>query len=151
MIIHPEIIVTPDLPTIKFKQPRDQVDLDVELPKILHTQGWGCGTYFHIQFVNHEKTKLLASATFVVSEETESIHTSDNQYNPVTKTIFTRSATRIGDWWEKSKNPSENISEKISAKVKWNPGKKVHQVIEDGKIIYENADKEQALKVAEAA
>lgn len=148
MIIHPEITVTPDLPTIKFKEPREQVDLDVELPKILHTQGWGCGTYFHVQFLNHEKTKLLGSATFVVSEETESIVTSDNQYNPVTKTIFSRKAEMIGRWWEKS---DENINEKINAEVKWNPGKKVHQVIEDGKVIYENADKEQAIKVAEAA
>ena len=89
MIIYPEILVTPDHPTIKFKQPREQVNLDVELPKILHAQGWGCGTYFHVQFLDHDKAKLLASALYVVTEEVETLVTSDaNPYQPVTKTVF---------------------------------------------------------------
>ena len=99
MVIYPEIQVTPDSPTIKFSQPRDQVDLSKELPRILHAQGWGCGTYFNVQFLNHEKTKLLACARFVVTEEVETLQTSDNQYQPMTKTVFSRRAEQISDWW----------------------------------------------------
>lgn len=100
MIIYPEIIVTPDNPTIKFSQPRDQIDLSKELPRILHAQGWGCGTYFNIQFLNHEKTKLLACGRFVVTEQVETTQTSDaNLYQPMTKTVFSRCAEQIGDWW----------------------------------------------------
>ena len=99
-MIYPEIQVTPDSPTIKFSQPRDQVDLSKELPRILHAQGWGCGTYFNVQFLNHEKTKLLACARFVVTEEVETIQTSDaNPYQPITKTVFSRTAEQIDEWW----------------------------------------------------
>lgn len=100
MVIYPEIQVTPDCPTIKFSQPRDQIDLTKELPRILHAQGWGCGTYFNVQFLNHEKTKLLSCGRFVVSEEIESLQTSDaNHYQPMTRTVFSRVAMQIGDWW----------------------------------------------------
>lgn len=100
MLIYPDIMSTPDCPTIKFNQPREQIDLHKELPRILHAQGWGCGTLFNIMFLNHEKTKLLACGRFVVSEEVETIQTNDaNPYQPMTKTVFSRVAMQIGDWW----------------------------------------------------
>lgn len=108
MVIYPEIIVTPDTPTIKFHQPREQVDLNKELPRILHAQGWGCGTYFNVQFISHDKTKLLACAKFVVAEEVETLHTSDNQYQPMTKTVFSRRAERITDWWPPTRDSVMN-------------------------------------------
>ena len=119
MVIFPEIIVTPDSPTVKFYQPREKVNLDQELPRILASQGWGCGTYFNVQFLNHEKTKLLACARFVVSEESESVRTSSaDPYQPVTKTVFSRKADQIGDWWvpesadeEPAKSPPASADE----------------------------------------
>jgi len=106
MATYPEVLVTPDTPTIKFNTPREQVDLDKELPRILHAQGWGCGTYFNVQFLNHEKTKVISCARFVVVEVSESAETSDaNPYQPITKTVFTRQAEQIGDWWTKQSVP----------------------------------------------
>ena len=105
MLIYPDIQATPDCPTIKFSQPREQIDLNKELPRILHAQGWGCGTLFNIMFLNHEKTKLLSCGRFVVSEEVESLQTNDaNPYQPMTRTVFSRVAMQIGDWW-----PSEQV------------------------------------------
>lgn len=104
MVVHPEVIVTPDTPTVRFREPREHIDLDKELPRLLHAQGWSCGTYFNVQFLNHEKTKLLACARFVVTEETESVQTSDaNPYQPMTKTVFSRKAEQIGEWWTTQK------------------------------------------------
>ena len=104
MLIYPDIQATPDSPTIKFYQPRDQIDLNKELPRILHTQGWGCGTYFNVQFLNHEKTKLLSCGRFVVSEEVETLQTNDaNPYQPMTRTVFSRRAEQIGEWWPEPK------------------------------------------------
>ncbi len=37
-----------------------------------------------------------------------------------------------------------------SPKVKWNPGKKVHQVLKGNEVIYENSDKTKAQAVAAA-
>src|SRR6266849_4735255 len=144
MIINPEIIVTPDLPTIKFREPRDQINLDVELPKILHRQGWGCGTYFNIQFMNHERNELLACALYVVTKETEGLHTSDNPYQPMTKTIYTREAKQVGEWWINSEPVKTGSMVAI-----WNPGKKMHQVKIGDKVVYETPDKDLAHKVAD--
>jgi hypothetical protein len=141
MLIHPEIIVAPDRPTVKFREPREQVNLEAEIPKILHVQGWGVGTYFNVQFISHDRTKLLSAALFVVTQETEGLHTSDHPYQPVTKVIYTRKASLVGGWWEGEKT-SRN------ATVTWNPGKKLHQVKEGGEVIYETADKELAHQVA---
>ncbi len=151
MVIHPEVVVTPDLPTIKFREPRDQVDLDVELPRILHAQGWGCGTYFHVQFLSYDRTKLLASANFVVSEEVEKLYTSEaNPYQPITKTVFSRKAEIIGNWWTCSlEGETVNVvADGSKPVVKWNPGLKVHQVKLGDKVIYSSKDKDEALKVA---
>lgn len=113
MVIYPEVLVTPDTPTVKFCQPFDKVDLSKELPRILNVQGWGCGTYFNVQFLNHEKTKLLASGRFVVTEEAEAVQTNDaNPYQPLTKTVCTRSAQQLGEWWL-AKVPVE--TEKLTA------------------------------------
>ena len=150
MIIHPEVIVTPDCPTVRFRESKAQVDLDIEIPRILHSQGWGCGTYFNVQFMNHEKTKLLSSATFVVSERQEVSHTNEsNPYQPMTKTLSKRKAEIIGDWisFGEEEKPKKETNQ---AQIHWNPGKKVHQLKIDDEVIYENADKEQVLKVAGA-
>lgn len=151
MIIHPDIFTTPDLPTIRFKEPRDQVDLDIELPKILHSQGWGCGTYFHIQFLSHDKTELLASAKYVVTQENENMHTSDeNPYQPVTKMVFNRKAERIGEWDLFGLAALEGESVKTvddgMPKISWNPGKQLHQAKIGDEVVYENNDENLVLE-----
>lgn len=159
MIIHPEIFITPDRPVIQFRLPKEQVNLDVELPKILYRQGWGCGTYFHIQFVNHERNKVFSQAQFMVTEVVESLHTTDNEYNPNTKTIYVRKWTQIGPWFpteDTRRSGSELVKsiDKDAMRIKWNPGLKKFQVIVDGKSVFENADKtqvEEFLKTSKAA
>ena len=100
MKIHPEVIVTPDCPTVVLREPIEVIDLNVEIPKILGMQGWGIGTYFNIQFITHDRTKLIASGKFVVTTEAEVMHTSNaDSYQPVTKPITTRKAMQIGDWF----------------------------------------------------
>ena len=100
MVIQPEVFVTPDRPVVRFREPREKVDLGNELPKVIHAQGWGIGTYFHVQFIDHDRTTLIASAEFLVTEVKEGLHTSEaNPYQPVTKTIFMRKFEQIGQWW----------------------------------------------------
>ena len=155
MVIHPEIIVTPDCPTIKFRQPKENVDLDIQISKILNVQGWSCGTYFNVQFISHDKTKLMASARYVVTEELEFLHVNEsNPMQTMTKAVTTRKAKQIGDWFYP--NPLE-VEESVQieppvgpATVNWNPGKKMHQVIIDGGVIFESKNKQEAVGVANA-
>jgi len=155
MRIHPEVIVTPDCPTVMFREPREKVDLEVEIPKILASQGWGLGTYFNIQFVNHDRTKLVASGKFIVESDTESLHTANPEgYQPITKTISYRKAGQIGGWYQPEglREPVKIMNEGTFEKVlKWNPGKKVHQVLLGDKVLYENKDKVMAENYRDAA
>jgi len=155
MIINPELTVTPDTPTVRFREPRENINLDIELPKILHTQGWGCGTYFNVQFISHDRTKLLAAARYVVTEETDRISTStDNPYQPITKTAYTRKAEQISDWFitqpgeaaqdEAALDVPEDIGG-IEMKHFWNPGKKMHQAKIGDNVVYESKDKQEVL------
>jgi hypothetical protein len=55
---------------------------------------------------------------FVVTEEVETVHTNDNQYNPLTKTVWNRKAEQIYelDWAAKKGNVVpvvENLEEPI--------------------------------------
>ncbi len=99
MIIQPNIF-TPDRPVVQYKEPSTLVDLDVELPKILTRQGWAVGTFFHIQFFNHEMTKLISYGLYMVVESTPYLDTSEaNPYQPMTRTGFRQKAEQVGDWW----------------------------------------------------
>lgn len=77
MIIKPNIIITPDCPTVVFREPKEKINLDEELPKILRYQGWGCGTYFNVQFI--DSGELLSCARFVVSFEKNEMVTVETQ------------------------------------------------------------------------
>jgi hypothetical protein len=141
MKIHPQVIVSPDRPTVIFREPFDKVDLAVEIPKVINRELWGCGTYFNVQFVSHDRSKLLYSGMFVVTEELETIAVNeDDPYQPVTRSRARRKAACVGDWW---------VGEK--SEVQWNAGLKVHQVRAGGKVIFESPDKEQAKAMARSA
>ena len=118
MVIHPEVLVTPDRPIVCFREQRENVDLSVELPKVLHSQGWGLGTHFNVQFISHDRAMLLASAEFLVTDVRESIHTSEaNPYQPMTKMVFARKYKQIGDWWV-AKTEDKASEEKPQAPAK---------------------------------
>jgi hypothetical protein len=100
MIIKPEIYVTPDRPIVRIRESRENVDLAVELPKVLATQGWGLGTSFDVQFITHDRTELLACAGFLVVGESEDIRTIDVSANQtITKAVITRKFAQITPWW----------------------------------------------------
>lgn len=138
MIIHPEVFVTPDCPTIRFRESHENIDLDKELPKILHTQGWGCGTYFHVQFMNHEKTQLLSSCLYVVDSDKEELQINEsNPYSPSTRTVHKCTASPAG----KLITFNKKLNKKAVAEAKWNPDKKVHEVIVNGETIFDDLEK----------
>lgn len=145
MIVHPDVVVTPDTPTVRIRESEDNVELDKEIPKILHSQGWGCGIIFNLQFISHDRTQLLKMGQFVVTEEIETLHTTDNPYNPMSQTLIQRKYSQIGDW--KIFNNVEEIKIDGPAEVKWNPGKKVFQIKVKDEVVFETENKEEAEKV----
>lgn len=112
MIIVPKVFVTPDRPIVRFKQPKDHFDIDKEIHRVLNAQGWGLGTYFSVQFVNHDETELISQAEYVVSKDTEDFQTkNDNQYNPSSKTVHVREFIPVGG---NDSNASQAISTLIN-------------------------------------
>jgi len=146
MKINPEVFTTPDRPIIRLREFKGNVDLDDAISKIIHAQGWGAGTYFSVQFMNHERTKIFSTAEFMVTQDDESIVTlNPDSRNPNTKMVSKLKAERLGDWHNTSfideRDPKNKTVEKIDAEVKWNPGVKKHQVIQGGEVIFESDDK----------
>jgi len=147
MIIHPDISVTPDRPRVQFREPREVFDLNKALKGVLHGQGWVCGTYFHVQYVNREKTTLYSSALFVVTEESDALVTSDdNPYSPMTKTIHTRQAEIVGEWWysemgKELRDAPKPEPEVLEPKLGYDNKAKLHQVRLGDEILFENAYK----------
>ena len=139
MIIHPEIIVTPDCPTVIFREPREKIDLPAVLGNVLKTQGWGLGTYFNVQFVDHDRKRLLSMGRFVVSEIEEKLQTSEaNPYQPITRGVILHKCVQLGEWWQAKKE----------REAKWNPGKKGYDIFQGGVVVATVKDKERAHAVA---
>lgn len=153
MITQPFIYSTPDCPTVQFRDAPEMVDLDKEIPKILHGQGWGCGTIFHVQFVSHNRDKLVKMAKFIVTEDTETLSTNeDNVYQPLTRTVNLRKAEMIGDWWPDENAPTVEVEKELVIEtpaepvLKWNPGKQLHQVIQGTRVVFESPEKLHAVR-----
>lgn len=147
MIIRPEISVTPDCPTVKFREASETINLDIEIPKLLVTQGWLLGTVFIVQFINSERTKLIKAARFMVVAEDDSLNVANPEgYQPMTKTIYTREAKQMEAWFWPGGEPS--AAEKV---VKWNAGKKKFEVLQDTKVVFSDADKVKAEAFRDAA
>lgn len=115
MAINAKVSGELECPRIRFNVPMEQVNLDSELLRIMNNNGWRLGTYFDVQFLNHDETKLMACGRFVVSEEIETLQTNDaNPYQPMTKTVFSRVAVQIGEWWPETKQEVEMVEFKFN-------------------------------------
>lgn len=100
MIVRPEVFTTPDSPTVRFREPPENVDLSVEIPKLLTTQGWGIGTIFSVQFIDHKRENLIKIARFVVSGEVSSLQTfNPESQQPMTRQVQTRQVRQMEDWF----------------------------------------------------
>jgi len=158
MIIHADVSGTPDCPTFSFRQPISEVNLDTEIPKILKEWGWSLGTYFNVQFIKDDRTKLIASGRFIVTEEVNAVHTANAEsYSPNTREITSHKFMQIGDWfYPKGLQQLEDkkvdiVSDGLASAVRWNPGKKVHEVVVGGVVVFADADKDKVLKFRDAA
>ena len=141
MIIHPDTNNTPDRPIVKFREPKELMDFEVELGRVMKGQGWELGTRFTIQFINHEKTELLSTAEFVVSEVTEKFITNDdNPYAPTSKNVYVYRASKTSDWWysEKGIELRDAEPEVLEMKLAYDKTTKLHQVRLGTDIMFEN-------------
>ena len=146
--MRPEIFTTPDCPTVKFREGSELVDLNAEMPRILMSQGWGLGTIFVVQFTNHERTKLIKMARFIVDFEDSTIQTfNPDSQQPMTKMVETRTAKQIETWIYPNGAPVD-ISTKL---VKWNFGNKVYEVRLGENVLFSSASKKEAEKFRDAA
>jgi len=148
MIIRPDIFTTPDCPTVKFREEPENINLAIEIPRLLTNQGWGLGTIFSIQFVNHEKTKLIKVARFIVTAEDETLQTfNPDSDRPMTKLVQGRSAKQMEAWFYPDSAPVAGAGRT----VKWNFGSKTHDVMQGEKILFSGKTKEEAEAFRDAA
>lgn len=142
MNIRPAIYATPDRPVVVFREPRELVDLDRELPLLLKNQGWHVGLYFNVQFVSHDRTELLATAQFVVTSVREALVTTNaNPDQPITSAVSARRYERITEWLFFG-------GRKVHGKAVWNVGRGGYVIEVDGEEVGFEKDKETAQRIA---
>ena len=155
-IIRPVISTTPDSPIVTFREDPKNINLDIEIPKLLVSQGggWELGTIFSVRFVNHERTKLIKVARFIVTLEDSSIQTfNPDSPQPMTKLVEAREVRQIENWFYPEGVPLEDNNSADGSKkiVKWNFGAKAFNVIQDEKILFSSPTKEKAEQFRDAA
>ncbi len=149
MNINPQIYPTPDCPTVVIREPQETVDLDKVLGRVLWAQGWGLGIYFDVQFWNHDGTRLLTAGRFVVTEDRTEVQVSDvNPAQTMTRDVRHQKFAQIGAW-----HRFEGEQEVVplgDVEVKWNVGKRLHEVIVNGEVEDSDPIKERAEAKARA-
>ena len=146
MLIRPEIFTTPDCPIVKFRESAENINLDIEIQKVLQSQGWGLGTIFSVQFINHDRTELIKTARYVVISENSDLRTfNPDSQSPMTKQVERRQAKRMESWFYPNPASAQEME------VKWNVGEKEYQVKRGEEILFSSKDKKEAEKYKEAA
>ncbi len=157
MRIQPRIDTTPIGPAMLIKEPQAKVDLSRELPRILRNNGWPLFTEFRLAFTNHEMTKVLQWGRFVVvGVDAELKTTETDDYRVHTASVAMYQYQQIGAFYvaehetpETAEFPSEGRERRISmGRVKWNPGKQMHEVWAGEDVVFRTREKPLAEKVA---
>lgn len=147
MIIKPEIVTTPDHPIVFVREPAEVVDLKKLLDETLYRQGWGLGTKFSLHFVDHDRTRVLATADFLVSEEREEHRTMDvSPDQTMSKTVQVRKWLQLGPW--RTLDAATPVGGEPV--VKWNVGARKHEVLVNGEVVSAYDDKAAAEAAAES-
>ena len=139
MIIKPDIVVTPDRPRVTFREPRDKVEFEREIQRVLWRQGWSLGTYFDVHFVDHDRTRILAVGHFVVAGEREELRTAEpDPDRPITKSVKVYAVQQIGGW----------LDLVAPMTTKWNVGAGVFEVRRGEEVVGSDPDKARAEAMA---
>ena len=150
MIISPQIIATPDCPTVIIREPQEAIEnLDLVLQRVLYRQGWGLGTHFNVHFVDHDRHRLLALGQFVVIEDREEIRTVETVPDqPMTKVEHIRRYAQLESWREFGETEGTTAAPKADLKAIWNVGRRVFEVKNGDQVVACDPDKEKAQAMA---
>lgn len=152
MNIAPQIIATPDCPTVIIREPQEVVEkagFDAVMQRILARQGWGLGTHFSVHFIDHDREKLLALGQFVVIEDRERLNTYEPVPDqPVTRVDHIRRYAQLGPWRAFEETEGVTVTPEANLDVEWNVGRRVHEVKSGNKVVGCDPDKAKAEAMA---
>ena len=108
------------------------------------------GTMLRVQVLNEAKNTLLHEASFRITAAVETQIGQDDDYGSRVRPQTNYQIERMTDWWSSSLAPVEGTPAIASSEteVKWNPGRKLFEVIVDGKVVGTDRDKNRALALA---
>lgn len=157
MIIREKIVVTPDCPTIVFREAQEVVDLPAVLPRVLYANGWEPSTFFHVCFMNREETRLLSHGHFVVVAKEEQLRTTEeNPFQPITKAVSAYQYQQLGAWYvaeheapDAVEMPSEGVERRIQmGRVKYNKGREMYDIFSGEAVVWRTKDRGEAERIA---
>lgn len=123
------------------------------------------GTMLRVQVLNEEKNTLLHEASFRIIAAVETHIGQDDDYGSRIRPQTNYQIERMTDWWSSKLgaeseiakatqdsvallNSDPEVNAQSQGNVKWNPGKKLFEVIVDGVVVGSDRDKDQALAIA---
>ncbi len=125
------------------------------------------GTMLRVQVLNEEKNKLLYETSFRITAAVETHIGQDDDYGSRVRPQTNYQIERMTDWWSSKfgieseveratrdsvalLNSDPEVNSQSQGDVKWNPGKKLFEVIVDGAVVGSERDKGRALALASA-
>ena len=145
-----EVYVTEFGALIRTRCPKEYVT-DQMIHQRVTAANLSAGDTVRVQCMNHDRSVVLHYVEYLVYARTEEIR--KVEINDVRSNQFQHSSYSIIKSVDWKSTPAAEPQQSIGAdyEIKWNPGKKVHQVIKSGDVVYEDSDKEKVEKFVEAA
>lgn len=122
----------------------EQITKSVLLSRVRNAQ-LRAGDTVIVRCMSHHGDELLAESEWRVIARKESIETRDlDSFQTRQDMAIAYEIAQVGDWWL----PRQDGASGGSPPVKWNPGRKMHQVLDGEAVVFESADKDEATRYA---
>jgi hypothetical protein len=144
----PQLIPSPEPFLFRTSMAHEQVTKDLILSRA-KSASLRTGDPVIVQCVTHHGDELIAECEYRVIRRSESIQTRDlDGYQTRQDTHLAIDIAMIRDWWFPNRVASIMST---ALKVSWNPGRKMHQVKDGDRVVFESTDKDEAIAFGQRA
>ena len=135
---------------IRTRCPKDHVTDQMIHQRVLNAN-LSAGDIVTVQCFNHDRTAVLHYAEYLVydrSTQIRRIEVNDSETRQIDDVSF--SVMRMAEWKDTplaEKPTAIHLGNLSNVDIRWNPGKKVHQILVNGEVVQETVDKDEAERI----
>jgi len=134
---------------IRTRCPKDHITDQMIHQRVLNAN-LSAGDIVTVQCFNHDRTAVLHYAEYLVYDrrtQIRRIEVNDSEPRQIDDVSF--SVMRMAEWKDTplAEKKPEAIPFGNNVDIRWNPGKKVHQILVNGEVVQETVDKDEAERI----